>query len=97
MSNQNPPRSVQEIQTDYSNSCLKAGNLQYEIACKEKDLSLLNDRLRELNFEYVAAKNMEAEITKKVAEEKKATEDKAAKEAEAAKPALELVKETPNV
>lgn len=80
-------RSTREIQAEYSNSCLKAGNLQYELVCKNKDLDILNERLRDLNFEYVAAQNLEAEVAKKVAEEKKTAET----------PALEIVKENSNV
>ncbi len=68
MSESKPTRSVQEIQNEYSNLCLKAGNLQYEIDCKQGDLKTINSTLRDLNFEFVAAKNLEAEVAKKVAE-----------------------------
>lgn len=64
-------RPLTDIQNEYSNICLKAGNLQYELICKEGDLKLLNDRLKELNAEYIGAKN---------------AEDAAAKAAEAAAP-----------
>lgn len=66
------PRPSLEIQTEYTNACLKAGTLQYEILCKDNDLKVVNDRLRDLNFEYVASKNLEAEVAKKVAEDKAA-------------------------
>lgn len=68
MSEAKPTRSVQEIQNEYSNLCFKAGNLQYEIECKQGDLKTINSTLRDLNFEFVTAKNLEAEVVKKVAE-----------------------------
>lgn len=72
MSEAQKDRTPQEIQQEYSNACLKAGNLQYELICKQNDLKLLNDRLRDLNFEFIKAKNVEAEVAKKVAEAKAA-------------------------
>lgn len=52
-------RSVQEIQQEYQNLAFKSGNLQYEISQKKKDLDLLNSSMRDLNFEYIAAKEAE--------------------------------------
>ena len=50
-----PARSVAEIQQEYQNLAFRAGNLQYEICQKNKDLDLINDTLRSLSFEFVAA------------------------------------------
>lgn len=54
-------RKVEEIKQEYSNLALKAGTIQYEVLAKQKDLALINERLRDLNLEYVQATNAEAE------------------------------------
>ncbi len=54
-----PARSTQEIQQEYQNLAFKAGNLQYAIVSQEKDLALLNEQLRNLNFEFVSARTAE--------------------------------------
>lgn len=79
-------RTLADIQLEYSNTAMRAGALQYEIKVKNDDLKLLNDRLRDLNMEFIAAKNKQAEIDKAVADAK-------AKEQEAAKPAVEEKKD----
>lgn len=67
------PRTTQEIQTEYQNLAFKAGNLQFAIFQQQKDLDLINQTLRELNFEYVSA-----------SEAAKAEENKPEKQADAA-------------
>lgn len=64
------PRSPDAVRQEYQNLAFKAGNLQYEIVCKQKDLQVLNDTMRELNFEYIEAQN-KAEEAKKAAEQPK--------------------------
>ena len=59
MSEEKKSRSTQEIQAEYQQLAFKAGNLQYAIGQQKKDLELINDQLRDLNFEYTAAKNLE--------------------------------------
>jgi hypothetical protein len=77
-----PPRSPQEIQQEYQNLCLKAGDLQYKIVQSQKDLSLVNDAIRELNFEYATAVNLQQKVAEQVkAEKEKAEKEKAAAEA----------------
>jgi len=44
-------RGIPDIQTEYQQCCVKAGHLQYQIATMGKDLGLLNDTMRDLNFE----------------------------------------------
>lgn len=56
------PRSSNDVKSEYANLCLRAGNLQYEIATKEKDLELINASLRDLNFEFMAASKYEADV-----------------------------------
>lgn len=57
-------RSVQEIQADYSNTCARAGHVQYQMRNLEKDLSLINEQLQSLNFEAAAAARAEQEAAK---------------------------------
>lgn len=44
-------RTVDEIQHEYTQTCARAGHLQYQIASLESDLALVNLRLKELNIE----------------------------------------------
>lgn len=46
-----PSRTVDDVRKDYSSLCARAGHLQYQIDTIGKDLTLVNDQLRELNFE----------------------------------------------
>lgn len=85
-------RSIEEIKQEYSNILLKAGSLQYEVLCKENDLKLVNNRLQELNLEFVSASNTAAEVAKKLAEAKK-DEEVNKKPTETEAPALALVPE----
>ena len=52
-------RSMQEIQQDYANLCVKAGQLQYQIYTFEKDLADVNKELRDLNIEAATTKAKE--------------------------------------
>lgn len=45
------PRTVEDVQRDYSNLCTKAGHIQYQIDTLSKDLDLLNQSRRDLNNE----------------------------------------------
>lgn len=54
MSETKPQRNLQDIQQEYITLCNKAGHLQYQIFVLDKDLSILNDTLRNLNFEAAA-------------------------------------------
>lgn len=53
--NNKPSRTIPEIQQEYQQNCTRAGHLQYQIYTLEKDLALVNDLLRNLNFEASAA------------------------------------------
>lgn len=61
-------RSMKEVEQEYSQLILKAGQLQYQVKIGQDDLSLLNEQLKDLNFE-AAAINAAA---KKAADEVKA-------------------------
>lgn len=56
-------RTLPVINQEYANLCVKAGNLQYQIVVFQTDLALLNEELRELNFE-AAKLQAEAKETK---------------------------------
>lgn len=68
---QKPSRSSQDVQQEYARLCSQAGHLQYQIAVFDKDLEVLNNTLRELNFEYAAAQRRESEAAKSAEEPKK--------------------------
>lgn len=63
-------RSVQEIQQEYSQVCMKAGHAQYQLFTIQRDLDALNDTLRSLNIEAAQAKAAaDAEAAKPTGEE----------------------------
>lgn len=49
-------RTLAEVTQEYSNLCAKAGNLQYQIQVFGEDLKLVNEQLKELNFEAAKIK-----------------------------------------
>lgn len=46
-----PERTVADVQQEYQSGCVRAGHLQYQIVTMQKDLAILNETLRDLNFE----------------------------------------------
>lgn len=72
------PRPIQEIQNEYSQLCMKAGQLYYQITTFQKDLELLNGTLRDLNFEAAASQRASAEAAEKAEAEKVAAAAKTA-------------------
>lgn len=60
MSETKKPRTMQELQGEYQGLCTKAGDLQYKIWALKKDLELVNDTLRNINFEAVESQNQAA-------------------------------------
>lgn len=51
------PRTPEQIQQEYAQLCIKAGDLGYKIQAFQKDLDMVHGQLRDLNFEYVTAVN----------------------------------------
>jgi len=47
----NKERTVEVVHQEYSQLCARAGHLQYQVAVLSKDLEVVNEQLRELNFE----------------------------------------------
>lgn len=55
-----PKRTYSQVQQEYVNLALKAGNIQYQMFILKKDLEVMNQSLRDLNFE--AAKLQQEEV-----------------------------------
>jgi hypothetical protein len=49
-----PERTYQDIQNQYTALCNKAGHLNYSIDTHNKDLKIIYEQLRSLNFEAAA-------------------------------------------
>jgi uncharacterized coiled-coil DUF342 family protein len=88
-----PPRSIQEITSEYGQLLSRAGDLSYKIDALKRDLQMTHDQMRDLNFEFVAANEAE----KKNSEAAKAsTEAPKAVEAAPAENVVELKPEQSN-
>ena len=46
-----PARTIEQVQQEFNQACLRAGHLEYTIYTNKKDLELLNQTIRNLNFE----------------------------------------------
>ncbi len=55
----NPPRSLEEINKEFSQLVYQAGQAQYQIHVIEGDLSQINYRLREVNREAAARNELD--------------------------------------
>jgi hypothetical protein len=53
-------RTIEVIQNEYTGLAVKSGQLQYQIYTFQKDLDLLNSKMRDLNFEAAALKGKES-------------------------------------
>jgi hypothetical protein len=56
-------RTFETVQTEYQQLALKAGHIQYQIHALSKDLDLLNDQMRDLNFEGAKIKTEEEKLS----------------------------------
>lgn len=59
-------RSMEEIQREYTDLCVKAGNLQYQIKVLSKDLDIINETMKDLNLEAGAVKAAEAKVVEEI-------------------------------
>lgn len=59
------PRSLEEIQKDHDQVCLRAGAVQYEMGVRKAELESLNQALRRLNFEGAERKKLDEETAPK--------------------------------
>lgn len=51
MSDTPKARTLDEIRNEYTNLCVKAGNIQYQVEALKQDLEMVNLTLRDLNIE----------------------------------------------
>jgi uncharacterized coiled-coil DUF342 family protein len=56
-------RTIDEIRKEYTDLCLKAGHTQYQIDTLTKDLGVINNTLRDLNFEAASVQAAEKTTT----------------------------------
>jgi uncharacterized protein (DUF3084 family) len=54
------PRELAEIQKEYQERIFAAGQIQYQVEVLSDELKSLNGRIRSLNHEAAAAKELEA-------------------------------------
>lgn len=70
MSETNKKRSSKEVQVAFTQVCVKAGELKWQIRNMEKDLAMHEVELDALSFEYKSALRAEEEAAKAAAEQK---------------------------
>ncbi len=63
-------RDLKTIQTEFAALCQRAGHCQYEIHARQKDLEVINNQLRDLNFEAAKVKEAEAKAAEAAKENK---------------------------
>jgi hypothetical protein len=63
------PRSVVDLNKEYSRFCAQLGELMYRKYTIEKDIEMLSDTLKDLNNEGAAAIRAEAEAKEKAQKE----------------------------
>lgn len=51
MSEASKPRTLEEVNQEFSSLCARAGQAQYQKSCIEKDLEMFNEEIRKLNVE----------------------------------------------
>lgn len=56
---ENKERTLDDVKREYSQFCFDAGQIQYQIFSLKKDLELLNNQIRDLNFEAAQIKEKE--------------------------------------
>lgn len=71
MAEEKPKRTVAEIQQEYGQLCTRAGHVQYQLHAHSKDLELINQTLRDLNFEAASAQADEKKLEESKKEEQK--------------------------
>ena len=51
MSEQAKVRTIEDVQREYQQTCVRAGHLQYQVYGLTKDLEMVNKQLLDLNLE----------------------------------------------
>lgn len=67
------PRQLLDIQKEYQELCLKAGQIQYQIKVNSDELEKINDRLYEINYEAAERKDLDAKSEAKAGKSEEAT------------------------
>lgn len=57
-------RSIDEVKQEFSTLCAQAGQINYQVYTFQKDLELINNQLRNLNFEAAAIQSKAVEAAK---------------------------------
>lgn len=65
------PRDIEAIKSEYSSLAQQAGQVQYEVLVKSKDLEYINSRILAVNQEAAARQRLDKEAAAKPAEESK--------------------------
>ncbi len=62
---ENKPRTIEDVQSEYSQACAKAGHLGYQIETLKKDLEKTYEVLMDLNLEAakISAANKNKEVS----------------------------------
>lgn len=60
------PRALTEIQKEYQELCLKAGQIQYQVKVNTDELEKINERLLEVNYEAAERNQLDATAKKPV-------------------------------
>lgn len=68
MSEEKKLRTEDEIRSEYTNLCTKAGHLQLQITVLKEDLAVVNSTLKDLNFEALNVRRAREEEAKKASE-----------------------------
>lgn len=89
------PRTLTEIQQEYQRLLVKAGQIHYQMDVYRRDIEMINEELRDMNFEAAAANkaSKDAEAAKQKTQD--ASAPPAAPQASAAS-ATQTNKETAN-
>lgn len=65
------PRTMDELNTLYTELCNRAGQLQYQVETNKEQLDNINTAIRNINYEADARRKLDAEAETKKTEESK--------------------------
>lgn len=64
-------KTAEQLKQEYSNLCLRAGDIQYKMKCNQRDLDMIQQEMQNLDIQYVQAvelaKRVQAEVDAKTA------------------------------
>lgn len=62
-------RTVEQIQKEYTGLAMQSGQLQYQLFTFQKDLDMINGKMRDLNLEAAAVKGRQTAAAAEAAKE----------------------------